>query len=396
MSNAVISGILTTNWDNFTQSIFDDFQVEIGQREAIFADQRSIGELYKIHGCTSRPESLVVTQKDYDQFITNNHYLNAKLLTVFAEYPIIFMGYSLSDPNIELILKNLISCLDDELFHAEKLKDRLFFVEWVNEPCLPSLESSTYTLSSTSIPITKIKVHDFSEIWDVLAQLPRRLSVKTLRQLQNMVFDFVSTSTPTGKILVNGMEELDKIEDLEVVVGFGNISKLEDKGIIGLKSKDLMKDILFDQIPDGNYPEIVKELIHSVVRQNVYIPFFKYQRATKNLNSDNSLKGHAKNNFTLARSNSITIADYRIESGKERTLRIIQKYDSLKDMIADSSCIHSFQRIPYLDQNKIDVDTLTEFLKSHWEEFGENEHKYSSNYRKCICLLDYLKYANHN
>ena len=43
-----------------------------------------------------------------------------------------------------------------------------------------------------------------------------------------MVFDFVTTSTPTGKILVHGMDELDKIENLEVVVGFGNISKLEE------------------------------------------------------------------------------------------------------------------------------------------------------------------------
>ena len=64
ISSAVISGILTTNWDDFMQNCFTDFQVEIGQKEAIFADQRSIGELYKIHGCTSKPESLVVTSRD--------------------------------------------------------------------------------------------------------------------------------------------------------------------------------------------------------------------------------------------------------------------------------------------------------------------------------------------
>lgn len=394
ISSAVLSGILTTNWDNFIQNLFTDFQVEIGQKEAIFADQKSIGELYKIHGCTSKPESLVVTSDDYNKFISNNHYLNAKLLTLFAEYPIIFMGYSLSDPNIELILKNLISCLDSELFHVEKLKNRLFFVEWIDSPCTPSIEYSTYTLSSTTIPLIKIKVHEYKEIWDILAQLPRTLSVKTLRHLQNMVFDFVTTSAPTGKIFVNGMDQLDTIENLEVVVGFGNISKLVDKGIMGLKITDLMEDILFKQISSQNYSEIVEKLLPAVVRQNTFVPFFMYQRKNKNLNSDNSLKAHAGNNFTLCRSSSISIDDYRVESSRKRTMTLVKKYNNLNELIADSTIIHAIQRIPYLSQEKIDPNVLSTFLKKHWKEFGEKEHSYSSYYRKCICLLDYLKYTH--
>ncbi len=201
--------------------MFPEFQIQIGQREAIFADHKSIGELYKIHGCTSKPETLVVTNKDYSRFMENDHYLNAKLLTLFAEYPIIFLGYSLSDPNIELILKNLISCLDKNLFHAEKLQNRLFFVEWQDKPCLPTIETSSYTSNSIIIPLVKIKAHDYIEIWEVLSEIPRSLSVKTLRHLQEMVFEFVSSTKPKKKIYVNGIEELDNINDLEVVVGFG-------------------------------------------------------------------------------------------------------------------------------------------------------------------------------
>jgi len=394
ISSAVTSGILTTNWDDFMQNCFVDFQVEIGQKEAIFADQRSIGELYKIHGCTSKPESLVVTSRDYERFMANDHYLNAKLLTLFAEFPIIFIGYSLSDPNIELILKNLISCLDSDLFHVDKLKNRLFFVEWQDKPCEPSIESSTYTMKSITIPLIKIKVHDFKDIWKALGELPRTLSVKTLRHLQNMVFDFVTSYTPTKKVLVNGMEELDEIENLEVVVGFGNISKLEAKGIIGLKAKDLMQDILFDQIGPTNYLEIVEKLLPTVIRQNTYVPFFKYQLGCDNLNSDNSLKSHHGTNFTLCRSASITIDDYRVTSSMTGIMKLVKKYASLNDLLLDLSPIHAIQRIPYLKQEKIDIDILKEFLKKHWDEFGEKEHTYSSNYRKCICLLDYLQYAN--
>jgi hypothetical protein len=393
LSTAVLSGILTTNWDNLSQNVFPDFQVQIGQKEAIFADQRSIGELYKIHGCTSKPESLVVTSADYEKFIADNHYLNAKLLTLFAEYPIIFAGYSLSDPNIELILKNLIFCLDSELFHIEKLKNRLFFIEWNNVPIEPIIEHSTYTLSSVTIPLIKIKLHDFKDVWEVLSMLPRTLSVKTLRQLQNMVFDFVSKSSPTGKIFVNGMEELDTIENLEVVVGFGNMSKLKNKGIIGLKTSDLLHDILFNNISSQNYKEIVETLLPIVVRQNTFVPFFKYQKEYKNLNDDNSLKDHAKSNYTLTRASSISIDDYRLISNKAKMTKLVKKYNSLNELIEDSTFIHAIQRIPYLSREKIDTKVLSSFLKKQWPEFGEKEHIYSSNYRKCISLLDYLKYA---
>lgn len=395
MSQAVISGILTTNWDDFLQDVFSEFQAEIGQKEAIFADNKSIGELYKIHGCTSKPESLVLTSRDYEQFIDNNHYLNAKLLTLFVDYPIVFMGYSLSDPNIELILRNLISCLDKDLLHVEKLQNRIFFVEWQAEPCESTIESATYTSESISIPLTKIKVHDYNEVWKVLSELPRTLPIRTLRQLQKMVFEFVTTSEPTKKILVHGIEELDTIEDLEVVVGFGNISKLQDKGIVGLNSSDLMRDILFHDLEEANYPEIVEKLLPLVIKQNVFVPFFKYQKATDNLNEDNSVKNYSGNNFTLNKSNSISIEDYRVKSGRSRVTKLVAKYHTLGELLKDSTAEQALLRIPYMEESKIEVGPLREFLKENWEEFHDKSHSYSSSYRKCISLLDFLEFANH-
>jgi SIR2-like domain len=401
ISQAVISGILTTNWDNFLQEVFPEFQVQIGQREAIFADHKSIGELYKIHGCTSKPETLVVTSKDYSRFMDNDHYLNAKLLTLFAEYPIIFLGYSLSDPNIELILKNLISCLDKNLFHAEKLQNRLFFVEWQNKPCSPTIETSSYTSNSIIIPLVKIKAHDYMEIWEVLSEIPRSLSVKTLRHLQEMVFEFVSSTKPKKKIFVNGIEELDNINDLEVVVGFGNMSRiermssLEMNGVVGLKGKDLLRDILFGELPTDTYDAIVQEVLPIVVKLNVYIPFFKYQKITNNLNSDNSIKSHFGKSDTLRNCQNISIDDYRVESNRERTLSIVKKFDNILEMINSESVSHCIQWIPYLDQDKIDTKLLREFLINQWHKYGAQDTTYSSAYKKCICLLDYLENANH-
>ena len=73
-----------------------------------------MGEIFKIHGSITEPDSLVVTQKDYDTFSIKNPYLAAKLITIFVEHPIIFIGYSLNDPNIISLISSIVSCLNTE------------------------------------------------------------------------------------------------------------------------------------------------------------------------------------------------------------------------------------------------------------------------------------------
>lgn len=394
LSKATLSGILTTNWDDFLQELIVDFDTKIGQKEIIFSEQHSIGEIFKIHGCISQPETLVLTSSDYDRFIQNNHYLNSKILTLFVDYPIIFIGYSLSDPNIESILKNIVDCLDNDFLKIEKLHNRLFFVEWQDKPCNPTIESSTYSLSSFSIPIKKMKVHEYIEIFEVLSEIPRKIPLNVLKQLQGMVYEFVMTTEPTNKILVTGLEDLDKIDNLEVVVGFGNITKLQDKGVVGLKDIDLIKDVLFDDLPRENYSEIVEKLLPTLIKKNVYIPFFKFQKVTNNLNSDNSLKSHCGENYTLLRAKNINIEDYQLPKQKKTMLKQVSTFKSLEHLIDQSELNQAIQRIPYLDQKLIDISKLRDFLKENWDKIDVKTPIFS-NFRKCVCLLDFLENANH-
>ncbi len=122
-----VAGIITTNFDRFLEYIFPDLQGYIGQDELLFNQSYAIGEIYKIHGCSSSPNSLVLTQNDYNTFRKKYAYLSAKLLTIFLEHPIIFIGYSLSDSNIRRILGDIVACLNDP--QLEKLSSRLFFVQ---------------------------------------------------------------------------------------------------------------------------------------------------------------------------------------------------------------------------------------------------------------------------
>lgn len=120
--------IITTNYDRFLELVFEDYAPIIGQ-EIMQAGSVSIGEIFKIHGCASKPQSLVLTAADYADFIKRKKYLSAKLLTFFTEHPLLFVGYSAGDPNIRAILSDI----DEALPVAGGVIPNVYILEWKHE-----------------------------------------------------------------------------------------------------------------------------------------------------------------------------------------------------------------------------------------------------------------------
>ena len=69
--------------------------------------------LFKIHGCVSKPESIVITDEDYVRFVMRMndgedfHPIPQKIRTQLAEWPTLFVGYSLLDYNLRLLFRTL-------------------------------------------------------------------------------------------------------------------------------------------------------------------------------------------------------------------------------------------------------------------------------------------------
>lgn len=278
LKKVVIDGIITTNWDTFLEATFSDYKTYIGQEQLLFSENISIGEIYKIHGCVTSPESLIVSSNDYANFKKRNAYLAAKLLTIFVEHPVIFLGYSISDPNILELLFSLKDCL--AAHNIEKLKDRLIFVEWRAEQNEPIMIDGTLSLSDGKIlPIKHIKINSFIPLFDVLANLKQRLPIKILRRFKDAVYEFVKTNEPTNKIYIGDLTNIDENgNDIEFVVGVGVANSIAKQGLLGICVDDVVEDVLFDNkhIPAK---EFITDAIPKLLKKRIRIPLYKYYRA---------------------------------------------------------------------------------------------------------------------
>jgi SIR2-like domain len=101
---------VTTNWDPFLERSLEILIPMIEDRDVAFWDDRK-RQVLKLHGCITRPYSLVATKSDYESCLKRNPLIFNKLKDLMATKTFIFVGYSLRDPDFrevwEVITKSL-------------------------------------------------------------------------------------------------------------------------------------------------------------------------------------------------------------------------------------------------------------------------------------------------
>jgi hypothetical protein len=92
--------VLTTNWDPLLERPLDVLVPMTQDRDLAFWDDRK-KQVAKVHGCVTRPHSIVATQSDYDACVDANALLFNKVRDLMATKTFLFTGYSLKDADFQ-------------------------------------------------------------------------------------------------------------------------------------------------------------------------------------------------------------------------------------------------------------------------------------------------------
>ena len=111
--------IVTTNYD----TIFSDYVIPITSRiviEGSIIPRLNSGQnIYHIHGCINRPESIILTINDYYNFQNSNNYFSRKFFTLLQETTVAILGYSLGDFNLNSILNEVKNSKNESFRRTE-------------------------------------------------------------------------------------------------------------------------------------------------------------------------------------------------------------------------------------------------------------------------------------
>jgi hypothetical protein len=192
--------IVTTNYDQMIEVLFPDLEPIVGQ-QILKGQAVTIGEIFKIHGCVSDPAGLVFTSSDYDTFVKKKKFLSAKLLTFFNEHPLIFIGYSATDPNIRAILSDI----DEALPEKGGVIPNVYILEWnpnLTEDSNPGHDKLIATEEDRFVRVKLIEADCFDWVFNAFSANPilNDVNPRVLRALIARSYELVRHDIPKAKV----------------------------------------------------------------------------------------------------------------------------------------------------------------------------------------------------
>lgn len=388
ISPSSIGGIITTNYDDLQERIFD-YEVYASQDELLFHTKYDLGEIYKIHGSASDPNTVLINTADYEIIEQKHKYIAAKLLTIFVEHPIFFIGYSISDEDIRSILNDIqLSLNEDQL---KEIENRLFHITWDDN--VTTFEASTISISfdnGRTIIIKEIKLSDYTILYETLGENRAKYPVKFMRYIKEDMYNLVLSDNPQSRMMVNLPKNADltKIDQdsVEWVVGFGVI-ELANRGYQTPTANDIYRDIVFD---DGNYisDSLLIKTIPELKKMYGKLPVYKYlAKANDSLQATFEVSNYSETDFSDFKTNSINRRGKvysSVLSIANSSLSVTKKLSHLETLNADEITIQDLRKFLH--------DTLSshpEILDSQNRTFGPTER---AAIRRLIRELDFLEY----
>lgn len=392
LKDVTVDGVITTNYDPLLEHVFPDFEVFVGQDQMLFAHPQGVGEIYKIHGSCEDPDSLVLTAEDYETFSERNPYLAAKLLTVFVEHPVLFVGYSLGDANVTEILRSIARVLTNE--RIQELQDRLIFIEWDENATNPTLEPIPFVTDGYTIPMLRARVPDYVELYEVLGSVERRFPARTLRQLKERVYELVRTNDPRGRLFVQDLEPDIDAAEVDVVLGVGAIEKQLEQSYRGVSRNDLAEDVVTGGIDPPLDPRRVVLEVLPTIGKHIHAPAFKYLRGAGLLEDDGTLKDRASVEERVADRVDNIQDHFRVAKGYEKGAKeAVEEAGNFKTLVKNYRPRDVLIAAPLLPREKQDPASLKRFLLHNRDPDGDAVF-YTTLWHRGVCLYDWLEFGD--
>lgn len=355
-----IGSIITTNYDKFIENIFE-FSPLIGNNILL---SNPYGSVYKIHGCVSKIDKIVITNNDYILFDKEYELIRAQLLSLFIHNPIIFFGYSIEDNNIKKILKTIFSYVEPSSDLAKKIKDNFLFVEYEKGSTNNIVSDYDINMDDAVIRIHKLKTDDFISVYKGLSDIQLPISAMDVRKVQNIVKDIYSG----GNIKVSITEDLDSLRNEERVLAIGSDKTIKYE----FQTTKEMISNYFNILEEANSQFVL--LVDKLnINPSQYFPIFGFSSLNHEIITANKLKENQICNI-------------------ENTLKSIPEickntYQSVENILNDDNIATSHKSKAILwsiMKDSLDLDDIEKYLK-------QSDLKLTDN-RRLLCAYDLKKY----
>ncbi len=379
-----ISAVITTNYDTFLEEqVFSkDFKVFVRQHELFSADSYDIAEIYKIHGSATDAESIIITKDDYDHFKESRKLIIAKMLTLFAESPIIFIGYSFTDEDVREIIEDFLSCLSKEQLAG--IRKHFVFISYKRgEKKLVEIERTITTKNSVEIPFVEIQTENYGAVYEKLGEITPGISplrVRETRKVVKTIVDQSMLSTDAQSIIV-GIDDLADVDltskPLAIAIGYKeNILNKYGYGL--LEDKLIFEDVIYDNKCFDSESMCYERLKNIAITR--LMPVFKYVKG-QDIPKDSKLHTY------IGAHNSI---EKIISKNVAKTLKNVPVHTSFNDldeyMKTATNCRKAAMSV-LKNINMLTVDDLRRACKHLFEKYPD-EFLCDTNAKRCVLYLD--------
>ncbi|WP_022763524.1 SIR2 family protein [Butyrivibrio sp. AD3002] len=379
-----ISAVITTNYDTFLEEhVFSkDFKVFVRQHELFSADSYGIAEIYKIHGSATDAESIIITKDDYDHFKESRKLIIAKMLTLFAESPIIFMGYSFTDEDVREIIGDFLSCLSKE--QLDNIRKHFVFVSYKRgEKKLIEIERTITTKNNVEIPFIEIQTDNYGAVYEKLGEITPGMSPVRVRETRKVVKTIVdqNMSSKEAQSIIVGIDDLANMDlsakPLAIAIGYReNILNKYGYGL--LEDKLIFEDVIYDNKKfDAEF--MCCERLKNIAITRL-LPVFKYVKG-QNIPGDGKLHSYIEAHNRL---------DKIISQNVAKTLKNVPafiSFDELYEYMKVAPNCRKTAMAVLKNINTLSVDELRIACKHIFEKYPD-EIAHETNAERCVLCLD--------